>query len=130
MLMVLVLFFWDWCLTSPSSISVCLCLSCMAATPVLNSKTSSKSFLPFAAYLPILFISFLLLSFGPFQPESNNPFSVFLPYHYFKSLESNLWNTKFSLPDRGEEEAVNISFITILWHLLRSYVINMIRIDA
>lgn len=86
-------------------------LSHMAATPIL--KPPPNPFFPFSAYLPILFISLLLLTFGPFQPEPMNPFLVFFTIIPLASRgpESNLSNTKFSVPGGGGEEA-------ILYHLL------------
>lgn len=89
----------------------------MVATPILNSKAFFKS-LPFSAYLPILFISLLLLTLGPFQSERINPFSVFFTIITLarKTLETNLSNTEFSLPGRGEEEAVNIYYYFVISH--------------
>lgn len=96
---------------------ISLTLSHMVATPILNSKTFSKS-LPFSAYIPVLFISLLLLTLGPFQSERINPFSVFFTIITLASkiLETNLSNTEFSLPGRGEEEAVNIYYYFVISH--------------
>lgn len=97
-----------------------LSLSHMAAAPVLNTETFPKSLLSFSC-LSSRFLHFSsVINIGPFQSKSVKPLKNFLHYRYStsQSLESNLSNSKHSLPGRGEEEAVNISFITILSYLI------------
>lgn len=92
----------------------------MAAAPVLNTETFPKSLLSFSC-LSSRFLHFSsVINIGPFQSKSVKPLKNFLHYRYStsQSLESNLSNSKHSLPGRGEEEAVNISFITILSYLI------------